>query len=216
MNQEIRSVRDLRRHQIVSAARALVAEGGLEALTIGGLERRLEFTRGVISYHFRDKDEIVAAVLESAVSEMDAATFAEAAAQASFEDRIRSVFRSKVMGFLTHREAQRVLLSLWTRTDADERAAALHARLFGGWRAQAVSLFRKAMTTGECRSDLSPERLAGILVGNVVGVVVQTICEKDALNVADLIDEAAEQTLARCRPEKVRPEVAQTEAFAGA
>jgi len=200
MNEEIRTVRDLRRHQIVAAARSLVAEGGLEALTIGALERRLEFTRGVISYHFQDKEEIVAALLESAVLDIDTATFARAAAQSTFEDRVRSVFKTKVEGFLSHRESHRVLMSLWTRTDADPRAAELHARLFGGWRAQAVSLFKHAISAGECRADLSPERLAGILVGNVVGVVVQVTCEKDALNVQELIEEAAEQTLARCRP----------------
>src|SRR5205814_9753674 len=53
------SLRDLRRAQIVAAAREIVAGDGLESLTIGALEKRLGFSRGVITYHFRDKDEIV-------------------------------------------------------------------------------------------------------------------------------------------------------------
>src|ERR1700722_2409301 len=66
------SVRDLRRGQILTAARRLVAEHGLEALTIGALEDRLAFTRGVITYHFANKDEIVRAVFASAIDEIDA------------------------------------------------------------------------------------------------------------------------------------------------
>ena len=67
------SIRDLRRGQIVTAARRLVAEQGLEALTIGALEDRVSFTRGVITSHFANKDEIVQAVFASAIDEIDAA-----------------------------------------------------------------------------------------------------------------------------------------------
>ena len=57
------TVRDLRRAQIIAAARAIVCRDGLDALTIGALEQKLAFTRGVITYHFAGKDDIVRALL---------------------------------------------------------------------------------------------------------------------------------------------------------
>src|SRR5437773_5389573 len=99
------TVRDFRRAQVIAAARSLVAEEGLEALTIGALEERLAFSRGVITYHFRNKDEIVEAVLAHAVAEIEEALRAELRASESPEERVGAVLRSMVRGFLAHPEA---------------------------------------------------------------------------------------------------------------
>src|SRR5688572_18339107 len=125
-----RTVRDLRRGQIIAAARAVVAEGGLEALTIAALEERLGFTRGVITYHFRDKDEIVDAVLASAVAEIDAATLAEVGASQDFEAKVEAVIRTKVRGFLERVEATRILVAFWGRIHQDPRARNANAQLY--------------------------------------------------------------------------------------
>lgn len=197
---EIRTVRDLRRSQIIAAARALVAEGGLEALTIGSLERRLEFTRGVITYHFRDKSEIVAAVLESAIDEVDTATLAHVGASGSMEEKIRAVLATKVNGFLAHHEARAILVSFWSRIPADADATSLNSRLYGGWRKQAAALVRAGQIDGSFRGDVSPERIAALLVGMVVGIVVQVAFEPDSVDADELIDEAASLFVARLRP----------------
>lgn len=173
------SVRDLRRTQIIAAGRSLVAEGGLEALTIGGLEKRLAFTRGVITYHFRDKDEIVGAVLESAVAEMDDKTFADARMPDSFDEKLRAVFESKVQSFLIRAEARAILVSFWSRLPNDPRAKELNHRLFSGWRAQGTVLFKAGIAAGIWRADLDPEAAAALLVGLVVGVVAQVAFEGD-------------------------------------
>jgi AcrR family transcriptional regulator len=159
-------VREARRAEIVAQARWLVAEGGLEGLTFGTLERRLPYTRGVITHHFRDKDEIVDAVLDSAVDEIDQATFADAAAEPTHEGRVRAVLASKVHGCLGHREAGEILLALWTRRASDPRADALNARLFARWRKQAHGLFRD-------RADADLQ--AALLVGAVLGIVLQAM-----------------------------------------
>ena len=191
------SVRDERRGQIIAVARALVAEGGLEALTIGAIEKRVPFTRGVITYHFADKDEIVGAVLESVVEEIDRATFAEVSDVDTFHGRIRAVLRSKVRGFLRHAEARACLVSYWSRVASDERARAMNQRLFASWRAQAVGLLGAAKKSGDARRDVDAEAVAALLVGLVVGIVVQTAF--DDSDVDRLVDEAALMVVAHCR-----------------
>lgn len=174
-------VREARRAEIVAQARRLVAESGLEGLTFGTLERRLPFTRGVITHHFKDKDEIVAAVLDSAVDEIDEATFADVASEATHEGRVRAVLTSKVRGFLEHREAGEVLVALWTRRASDPRADALNARLFGRWRKQARGLFAD-------RADADAQ--AALLVGAVLGIVLQSMFDP-AIEPEPLIASAA-------------------------
>ena len=74
-NASAKTVRDFRREQIVATARSIVAAQGLNALTFSSLEAECAFTRGVISYHFKNKAEIVSAVFEDVVREIDEATY---------------------------------------------------------------------------------------------------------------------------------------------
>src|SRR5438270_10147310 len=134
------SLRDFRRGEIVAAAREIVATSGLEALTIGALEKRLAFTRGVITYHFDDKDEIVDAVLASALQEIDAATHAEVAQGNTALEKITAVLRANLHGFLEHREAGVILLSFWGRLGSDPKARKANARLYDVYRERTLSV----------------------------------------------------------------------------
>ena len=191
-----RNLRDLRRSRIVAAARALVAQGGLEALSFSSLEERLDFTRGVITYHFADKDEIVAAVLQSAVAEIDGATSAEVEASASLEEKVRAVLRTKVQGFLDHPEAAEILLAFWAQLSLQGPVRQLTAQLFGGYRVQSARLVRAARKRNpRCRAD--PDAMAAVLVGTVIGLVIQSRFEPEAIRVPAAIEEAAQAFGAR-------------------
>lgn len=194
---EVETVRDLRRGQVIAAARALVAEGGLDALTIGALEKRLDFTRGVITYHFRDKDDIVEAVLGSAIEEIDAATAAEVRAGAGFEAKVEAVIRSKVRGFLDHPEAAYILLSFWSRILTDARARRANAKLYAGYRRQAAELLERARATGVLRRGIPVAEAAAILVGTVIGIVTQVYFERGAVDPDACVREAARTFAAR-------------------
>ncbi|TNE92621.1 MAG: TetR/AcrR family transcriptional regulator [Deltaproteobacteria bacterium] len=178
------SVRDRRRAEIVAAARHLVSEGGVEALTIGRLERRVSFTRGVITYHFDNKEEIVAAVLDSAVAEIDAATFADVAASQSLREQVRAVLSTKVHGFLDHPDASRILLSFWARSAHDASAREVNQRLFRVYRKQSRNLVE---TSG---ADVDIDAFAALLVGTVIGIVTQVQIDPDRVDPDATIEEA--------------------------
>lgn len=171
-----------RRGEIVAVARALLVEGGLEGLTIGRLEKRLPYTRGVITHHFANRDDIVDAVLASAVAEIDRATAEQALPGMSREACIRAVLRTKVHGFLDHPEAAQILLAFATRPPGDARAVEVEAQLFARYRAESAGLFRH-------RDDA--EAFAALLVGTVIGLVVQ-VRLGGAVAVDTAIDRAAD------------------------
>jgi len=188
--------RDLRRGQIIRAARRIVADGGLGALTFGALEKELGFTRGVITYHFESKDEIVDALLDDAIAEIDAATRTKVKAEHSARHKIVVALRGMVEGFLSLEEAGRVLLSFWSRLKDDPRAARKNAALYAGWRAHGVELIRHGQEIGEL-GPCDVDALAGLLVGVVIGVVTQTWFEEGAVDPAAIVTIACEAVLAR-------------------
>jgi AcrR family transcriptional regulator len=189
----------LRRGQIVAAARALVAEGGLDGLSFRTLEDKLGFTRGVVTYHFEDKDEIVAAVLESAVAEIDAATMAEVEDAHTVRELVRAVLQTKVRGFLDHPEASEILIAFWGRHADRGPVQEAMAGLFGNYRGQSVQLIRMAQRESR-ELEVDAPALAALLVGIVVGLVVQARFEPRAVNIGSALEEAERTIVARLQP----------------
>jgi AcrR family transcriptional regulator len=192
------SVRDLRRGQILTAARRLVAEHGLEALTIGALEDRLAFTRGVITYHFANKDEIVRAVFASAIDEIDAAVRREVEGGATLEDKVRAVLHGNVRGFVDSEVAGRVLLSFWGRLSADAQVRKLNADLYAKYRRRAAKLLRAARADGLITS-VDPAVMGALLVAIVLGIATQHYFEPGAIDVDAAVGEATRTVMARLR-----------------
>jgi TetR/AcrR family transcriptional regulator, fatty acid metabolism regulator protein len=189
------TVRDLRRGQIVAAARRLVAEQGLEALTIGALEGRLSFTRGVITYHFANKDEIVQAVFASAIEEIDAAVRRAVEGGSTVEAKVRAVLHGNVRGFVDSEVAGRVLLSFWGRL-SDAKVRALNAELYAKYRRRAAKLLRSARTDGLI-AQVDPGVMGALLVGIVLGIATQHYFEPGSIDVDGAIDEATRTVMAR-------------------
>lgn len=173
----------------------MLAEGGLEALTIAALEERLGFSRGVITYHFENKDEIVEAVLVSATKEIGAVTQARIEA-ASPAERLKIAMRSIVEGYLEHVEAGQILLSFWGRLGRDPRARKINAELYNGYRREVGKLIEdaiRARAIPKCDVDA----LAAAMVGVVLGVVTQAYFDAGSIDPIAAIELAADRLIAR-------------------
>jgi AcrR family transcriptional regulator len=194
------SLHEFRRGEIVAAAREIVAGSGLEALTIGALEKRLGFTRGVITYHFDDKDEIVEAVFASALGEIEAATQTEAPEAATAIDRVRALLRAYLQSFVDHREAGTILLSFSGRLGSDPKARKATARLHEMCRERALSV----LDSGDFQfvDSLS---LATVIVGLVLGIASQVYVDPGTADPEGALNEAMRCVVARLTGASPRP-----------
>lgn len=64
-------VGSIRRKQIIGAVRQIIAREGIEAVTIANIATELGTSRGVVVYHFDNKEEILHEVLVSAMRDAD-------------------------------------------------------------------------------------------------------------------------------------------------
>ncbi len=190
------AVRDLRRAQIVAAARAIVAREGLDGLTFAALERDLAFTRGVVTWHFRNKDEIVRAVLDDAIAEIDAAALAAIRAEATFADRARAVVREMVAGWLGAGGAGPVIVSFWGRLGVDPEARAVNAALYARYRGYAADLVRAGQARGELRADVDADAVGAVLVALVLGIALQALFEPGGVDVPRAVRAAGDAVVA--------------------
>jgi len=186
-----RTLRELRRAQIVARARAIVAEQGLEALTFGALEEGLHFTRGVITYHFRNKSEIVEAVLRSAVDEINERTREATLAEGSLADKIHAVISTTTMGFLENIEATKIIVSFWSRIQSDPSARRRNADLYDGFRAKTRSVLLQGRVSGELAPNTDIDAVAAAIVAVVIGIVTQSYFQPETIDPRTLIEVAA-------------------------
>jgi AcrR family transcriptional regulator len=198
------TLRDLRRGQIVAAARAIVAEQGLEALTFGALEQRLSFTRGAITWHFRNKDEIVHAVLEDAIEEIDRSALPAIRAGSTLVERARAVVREMTRGWSSS-DAGQVLVSFWGRQGTDADAAELNAALYRRYREYSAQLVRIGQERGEFQLEVDPEAMGIVMVGLVQGMALQGMFAKGALDMDKAIETAADAIVALLTAQRPGP-----------
>jgi AcrR family transcriptional regulator len=64
----------VRRQQVITAVRKLVATKGVGAVTIAEIAKVMRTSRGVVNHHFKNKEEILRAALVSALKDASVAT----------------------------------------------------------------------------------------------------------------------------------------------
>src|SRR4051794_23510881 len=65
-----RGVAGRRREQIIEAAVAIIAEQGIQNLTLSALEKKAKMSRGQLTYYFRYKEDVQLAVFDHLIETM--------------------------------------------------------------------------------------------------------------------------------------------------
>ena len=96
---------------ILTAAAELLADGGVEALTMRSLAARAEIPVATIYRYFANREEIIAAYLEHDLEEIDAAV--EAAVLALDRVTVRSLSEAVVLAHMRHHQAHPEGIPVW-------------------------------------------------------------------------------------------------------
>src|SRR2546422_9754259 len=70
MNNGRVTIASLRRTEIVQAATAVIAEQGLQHLSLSEIEKKVGMSRGQLTYYFKAKEEILLAVFDRLLQRM--------------------------------------------------------------------------------------------------------------------------------------------------
>jgi TetR/AcrR family transcriptional regulator, fatty acid metabolism regulator protein len=187
------ALRDLRRQQIIAAARGLVSAGGLEALTISKLEEQVDFSRGVITYHFKGKDEIVMAVLHSALDEIVEGATHLAQKGVNIREKIHAILTGMIQGFIEKSEAAQIMVSFWSRIPKDPEVTEMNAKLYDSYRSQVARVLGKARKSREITANKAQiDAISALVVGIVIGVAMQVYFQPASVDPSMIIKESAE------------------------
>ncbi|MBE8477835.1 TetR/AcrR family transcriptional regulator [Streptomyces justiciae] len=152
------------RERILTAAMEMIADRGLEKLTMAALGRELGMSSGHLLYYFRSKDELLLQTLEWSEGRLGGERGRLLARTGTARERLDAYVDLYVPD--GHRDPHWTLwLEVWNRSqsaavesDARDRQAAIE----GAWHRDLVALLAEGVSRGEFR-PVDPDRFAARL-----------------------------------------------------
>lgn len=118
-----------RRKELTRLAAQLFVQAGFDRTTVRMLAQEMGIKSGSLFHHFRDKQEILAAVIEEGTENaLVIARKALARCDSSASARLHAMARAHLETLLTDRNAHVVALYEWRRLDPEARAHLSHLR----------------------------------------------------------------------------------------
>lgn len=165
-------VRTIRRDQILDAAERLVAHRGLARTTFADICRDAGISNGVLTYHFRDKDDLLLALYEWAAERWRARREPTLLSlEQPFEERLVALVHEATQRGEEERQLSLLLLHYLSQaTDHPEIAARLRS-LFDGVHARIAAAFIEDQARGDI-SVRDPVAAADVVRSVLLGLIL--------------------------------------------
>ncbi|MET7608022.1 TetR/AcrR family transcriptional regulator [Streptomyces avermitilis] len=156
------------REEVLAAAMDMIAERGLEKLTMAALGRAVGMSSGHLLYYFHSKDELLLQTLEWSEGRLGVERGRLLTRAAPARERLDAYVDLYVPD--GHRDPHWTLwLEVWNRSqNADEQGRERQAAIEGAWHRDLVALLAEGVSRGEFRPvepgrSVDPDRLAARL-----------------------------------------------------
>ena len=184
------NIAEIRRRQIVDAAIRVMAQKGWNETSIDEITREAGVSRGLVSYHFKDKAELLSGVL-ARCREASADGLALAIRETNDPvERFRIVCRAALSLTRDDPTIYEIFLHFMASGRADPELGTQIRNLYRGFRDMTARAVRHGQDTGIFRYDLDPDAAAARHIGAMTGFALQWLLDPGAFP----FEEAARQT----------------------
>ncbi len=184
-----------RRHEIARVTSDIIAEAGVDAVTIRSIADRLNFSTGIVQHYFPNKREILLYTLrvEGLLSQRRLA----AAVEHDPTDLV-GLLASPLPLDESRSKSWKTFLAYWSTAALDSEIALEHRRLSEAVHTMIRHGLRANRNAKGLRTDIDDERVALRLYGFVRGIGIDAICHPDGwpaeLQLALLVQEIRDVT----------------------
>ena len=179
-----------RRRQIVATAIETIATEGFSQASLAQIARKAGISKGVISYHFAGKEELVDEILASLLREP--ATFIKERVSHcdSALDKLRAYVEANLEFMETHRHHYVALVDLWGRRGAGDHNP-FNADAYEPSRHYLGHILEAGQQSGELRS-VPVKTAASLIQGAIDGVMLQWVFDAEAVDLKSSREEILE------------------------
>ncbi|MBW4330497.1 TetR/AcrR family transcriptional regulator [Stakelama sp. CBK3Z-3] len=175
--------------KVLAAATALIAEQGSRSLTLAKVGEAAGYSRGIVSHHFGNRENLLRAVMR------DAQTFDLPIPGGSAGSWLADTVRAYLKNINNQRPAARAFLQMWGEAiAADPVLMPLYARQDARFRRLLADKINEGVRDGSVRADADAEAMAVYLLGLLRGIALQLISTPPPSPAGAIIDEAVRAT----------------------
>lgn len=181
--------------KVIAAATTLIAEQGSHALTLAKVGEAAGYSRGIVSHHFGNRENLLRAVMR------DAQVFTLPKPGGPAGTWLADMVRAYLANVANQQPASRAFLKMWGEAiAADPVLTPLYAEQDARFRHLLAEKVRQGITDGSVRPDADPEAMAVYLLGLLRGIALQLISDPPPSQVQAIIDEAERATHRALKP----------------
>jgi len=184
-----------RRHQILTAAERLLARKGWAATTFADICQEAGISNGVLTYHFKDKDAILLAVLENVSRTSTDRFFALLQEQTSWPAKLDLIVRTNLSSTEAEREMSLLNLHLLSLAAQRPEIAPRLRQMYTSTMQRAQAEIELAIAQGQLKRHDSAA-IAAVIQLLVIGMSIGSLMLDLAVPTEQLIAEVL--TLLRC------------------
>jgi AcrR family transcriptional regulator len=185
-------VRGIRREQIVEAAVAVIAERGLQNLSLSEIEKKAGMSRGQLTYYFPAKEDILLAVFDhllqlmyQAIGKADIERSAQLASWEMLEAVLRRAIGGQASVGLDFEVLQYTFLSqIGHREDFRHRLATLYEE----WREALAESLQEQTGSKSGKLPASPRAIATLILALLHGLGMQAAADPNAFDRDEMVD----------------------------
>jgi AcrR family transcriptional regulator len=178
----------IRREQIVEAAVAIIAERGLQRLSLSEIENRVDMSRGQLTYYFKTKEAILLAVFDRLVELMHQAQGQDKAAEtacwepATWEEVVQWVLGKILELPPAHPEFGALQHTFLSQISHREDFRLRLASLYGEWRGHMAAILGSQYGRGPGDKTFPARSLASLIQALFHGIAMQVAADPNAVD----------------------------------
>jgi AcrR family transcriptional regulator len=163
------------------------ARYGYQGTSIDRIAREAGVTKGAIYYHYKDKDDLLAAAVADRVAEFEDRV-QRAVEGCSPEESLRRVVEVAVAHALSNDRPRFAIKLMVEAIDTHDILRDAMRRMMHRYRAFVRNIIRKGQDSGDFRADADAERLAARLTSAVIGGETQYYLDPDRFELEETMD----------------------------
>jgi AcrR family transcriptional regulator len=169
-----------RREQIIEAAVAIIAEHGLNKLSLDRIEKRVNMKRGQLTYYFPHKEDILLAafdrLLELSLQRVRAMHGDLDFARLTWPERMQRMFTDMIMRPGLHPDFHALEHTFLAQANYRDDFRTRLAQVYGEWRRRMAADIAASGTP----PGVAPETLASLAMAVAIGLRVQLSTDEQA------------------------------------
>ncbi len=174
-------IEQARRRQIVDTAIRTIAARGFSKSSLAEIAREAGISKGVISYHFAGKSELVEAILARLLHEPAEFIKARVEAHGKFADKLRAYIRANFEHMKANRNHYVVLVDLWDGRSGSQGNNPFNAGAYEPSRHYLAHLIEGGSASGELR-QVPAKTMASVIQAAIDGMMLQWVFDPAAID----------------------------------